>query len=612
MTLRTLLVKLGFKGDVAKLTDFDNRITGLKRNIIGLGAIFASITAALGYFLNEAAKLEQTKIAFEVMTNSVRLGQKLIKDLFTFARTTPFRIPGVLQASKILLAMGVTAEEQIDTLTKIGHVAAGIGKPLDQLASIFGRVRAAGYLTGYEMERLRRAGVPLGAYLSELLKKPEKDILQMIRRKEISFEIFAEGWELMVEKRFPRLMDKLLLTFKGLVSNLQDYIYEIVAFSGEELLPVFKLMARQLMYLLESSRDLIGLKFKQFFGGVSSALFLLNKGFIKLYFRTRETITQFGGINRLFKIFATIFGTFVSIKSLTLLGKIGKIAFSILNVASIKLALIGAAMISIFLVTEDLLGFILGKKSAFQDFLDMLSVKAPTAYQHLIKWLRVLKREIEGLSLMAFGLWEGLTTGNWDMMKAGAEQVSEAWKMAFEKVGKAKVKGPSVEKYPIDYGELNIIEGIVAESPILRKMAEWTESMKNVVDEAFSPGGQTIEVDVMKYFREKKSGIEYLMEYYDKVKKDISQDIQLYKYIRERKLAAEATTPQEKILERGRKLRESGIISMPVSVNFSSLPQTANTDRIIDSIKPVLADTVNNRIDEIIRAGTSALESEQF
>jgi len=612
MTLRTLLVKLGFKGDIAKLTDFDNRITGLKRNVIGLGAIFASVTAALGYFLNEAAKLEQTKIAFEVMTNSVRLGQKLIKDLFTFARTTPFRIPGVLQASKILLAMGVAAEEQIDVLTKIGHVAAGIGKPLDQLASIFGRVRAAGYLTGYEMERLRRAGVPLGAYLSELLKRPEKDILQMIRRKEISFEMFAEGWELMVEKRFPNLMDKLLLTFKGLVSNLQDYIYEIVAFSGEELLPVFKLMARQLMYLLDSSRDLIGLKFKQFFGGVSSALFLLNKGFVKLYFRTRETISQFGGINRLFKIFATIFGTFISIKSLTLLGKIGKIAFSILNIASIKLALIGAAMIGIFLVTEDLLGFILGKQSAFQDFLDMIAKKAPTAYEHLIKWLRVLKREIEGLSLMAFGLWEGLTTGNWDMMKAGAEQVSEAWRMAFEKVGKAKIKGPDVDKYPIDYGELNVIEGIVAESPILRKMAQWTESMKNVVDEAFTPGGQTIEVDVMKYFREKKSGIEYMMEYYDRVKDDLSKDIQIYKYMRERKLAAEATSPTEKILERGRKLRESGIINMPVEVNFSNLPQNANTDRIVESIKPVLRDTVDRRIDEIARAGSSALESDQF
>ena len=351
MTLRTLLVKLGFKGDVTKLTDFDNRISGLKTNILGLSAVFASATAALGYFLNEAAKLEQTKIAFNVMTNSVQLGQKLIKDLFIFARTTPFQIPGVLQASKILLAMGVTAENQIDALTKIGHVAAGINKPLDQLASIFGRVRAAGYLTGYEMERLRRAGVPLGAYLSELLKKPEKDILQMIRRKEISFEMFAEGWELMVEKRFPNLMDKLLFTFKGMTSNLKDFIYEIVAFSGEELLPVAKLFAGQLLYLLETSRELIGLKFKQFFAGISSALVLVNKGFVKLYFRTRETITQFGGINRLFKIFAVLFGTFVGLKSIAMLGRIGKIVITLLSVASLKLTIIDAAMIGIFLVT---------------------------------------------------------------------------------------------------------------------------------------------------------------------------------------------------------------------------------------------------------------------
>jgi len=626
MTLRTLLVKLGFKGDIKGITDFGNKVTGLKTNILGLGAVFATTTAALGYFLNEAAKLEQTKIAFEVMTNSIQLGQKLIKDLFTFARTTPFRIPGVLQASKILLAMGVTAEEQIDVLTKIGHVAAGINKPLDQLASIFGRVRAAGYLTGYEMERLRRAGVPLGAYLSELLKRPEKDILQMIRRKEISFEMFAEGWELMVEKRFPNLMDKLLLTFKGIVSNIKDYIYEIVAFSGEELLPVFKLMANQLMYLLDTSRELIGLKFKQFFGGISNALVLINKGFIKLYFRTRETITQFGGINRIFKIFITLFGTFVGMKSLALLGRIGKIVFSLLSFASLKLVLIGVAMISIFAVTEDLLGFLAGKKSVFEDILNMIENRFPQAFEHIKKWLRFFKKEIEGLSLLSIGLFEGIMTGDWSMAKAGMEQVSEAYRMALTKVKKVT---PGVDPFAgdIDIEGMTAIEGTIAMSPLLRKIAELTERAKIAVDELFQPAGPPAPIQIgpmvsaipRKLFSSAKERIknqfdEFMdesIEDYQRRMNPFKRNIQMLRYQYERKAISRERMLPERLLIKSKQLREGLNINMPVTIEFKNLPEKVDKERIVKEIKNTLNDVVTKNLDNRLKAEYSAVRPEQ-
>jgi len=592
------LIKLGFKGDVAKLVAFDNKITSFKTNVLGLSAVFATATASLAYFLNEAAKLEQTKIAFEVMTNSAALGQKLIKDLFTFARTTPFRIPGVMQASKILLAMGVTANEQIDVLTKIGHVAAGIGKPLDQLASIFGRVRAAGYLTGYEMERLRRAGVPLGAYLSELLKKPEREILHLIRSKQISFEVFADAWELMVEKRFPKLMDRLLLTFKGIVSNIQDYIYEIVAFSGEELLPVFKLMANQLMFLLDSSRQLIGLKFKQFFIGVSSALELINKGFIKLYFRTRETIDQFGGINRLFKIFGTLFGMFAGTKALMVLGRIGKIVVSTLSFASLKLALIGAAMIGIFLATEDIIGYILGKKSVLEAILNMVSEKAPRAYGHLIKWLRILRREIEGLSLLAIGLFVGLTNGDWSMAKAGMEQMSEAYRMAFEKVSKEKIK-PTVEPYKgkIDMSELNVIERQIAKSPFLVKVAEKIEDLKYVIDDAFKPAGKHIPITIGPQFE--RNIIPRL---------SLSPQALMYRQLVERPTTK---SPESIILERSERLREglkSININIPTEVHFNNLPLNSNNERIVSEIKNIMKKVASEVIGEKLKTELSAVE----
>lgn len=587
MTLRTLLVKLGFKGDIGKLTEFDNRIKGLTKNVVGLTAVFGTLTAGIGYFLNEAAKLEQTKIAFEVMAGSVEMGQRLIKDLFMFARTTPFQIPGVMQASKILLAMGVTAEEQIDTLEKIGHVAAGIGKPLDQLASIFGRVKAAGYLTGYEMERLRRAGVPLGAYLSEMLKKPEKDILRMIRRKEISYEMFADGWELMVEKRFPKLMDKLLTTFKGITSNLKDYIYEIVAFSGEELLPIAKLIATQLQVLLDSSRGLIALRFKQFFGTVSNGLSLLNKLFVRMYYRTKEVTGQLGGFTRLFKIFATIFGTMLGVKSLAILGRLGKMTMTFLSPMALKLALIGAAMIGILAVTEDLFGFLSGKESLTGRILDDLENRFPTAFSHIQHWLKILKGEIEGFSLLLVGVFEGLSTGNWDMAKAGLNQISDTYRKIVGGVKKEETPEFDPFRDP-DISRMNFVEGTIAQSQFLKDVAKGLEGFKSMVD--VSPQGKaTIEPSFIR------GGNDYtgmIKDYFTK-------------------------SPIEKIQSRAAKLKgfanqDDAKININTNVNINKLPVNASAKEVVERIKNEVIPLVKRTVGDTYKNNSSFVEPEQY
>lgn len=603
MTIRTLIVRLGFKGDITKLIEFDKKVTSLKTNILGLSAVFAAATVSLGYFLKEAAKLEQTKIAFEVMTGSIQMGQQLIKDLFKFARTTPFQIPGVLSASKILLAMGVETENQIETLTQLGHVAAGINKPLDQLASIFGRVKAAGYLTGYEMERLRRAGVPLGRYLSELLKRPETEILTMIRRKEISFEMFAEGWELMVEHRFPQLMDRLLQTFLGLVSNIKDYIYEIVAFSGENLLPVFRLMARQLLFLMESSRKLVAIKFQQFFSGVSRSLELLNKGFIKLYFRTRETIQQFGGLNRLFKIFMSLAGTFLSVKTLGLLGKIGKMGVSLFSMAALKAALLGLAMIGIAAAAEDIIGFLYGKKSLTGDILNFLEDRFPNAFKHIEKWLKVLKKEVEGLSLMLFGLFEGLKTGDWSMLKAGAEQVSEAWQMAMKKVATGKV-APGAVGYPIDVTGMNIIEGTISQSPFLRKLAEKVERASDVVNEAFKPGGQALPTRRIGPSPTGRGLPEFNLPGFGGF---IGRMRQFREYIEQ--------PPQMPTFGFSRQDKASLVkdmkVNVPMSITFQNMPNNINKNEAIGIMKKTIQDVVHVELDKTFKKSWSAIAAEQ-
>lgn len=603
MTLRTLLVKLGFQGDITKVVDFDNKLKGLTSSVVGLSAMFASLTAGIGYFLNEAAKLEQTKIAFEVMTGSVELGQKLIKDLFVFARTTPFQITGVTQASKILLSMGIAAEDQIETLTMIGHVAAGINKPLDQLASVFGRVKAAGYLTGYEMERLRRAGVPLGAYLSEMLKRPEREILTMIRRKEISFEMFQKGWEMMVEERFPNLMGRMLTTFKGIISNIKDYIYEIVAFSGEELLPIAKQVASQILLILDSSRKLIGLKFKDLFGTIAIGISVVNKLFMRLFYRTKEIVTQFGGINKVFKIFAIIIGSLAGIKGLGLIGMLFKMFSGILSVATLKAALLGAAIILLFAAVEDFLGYLQGKDSLIGRFLDRFETKFPAAFKTIQKWLGVLKDAVEGLALLTFGLFQVFFTGETKFLEAGLKKFSEAYKKA---ITPPKVSDVSIKKFreSLRLGKEETVS--LAMKPKISTERDWVKGL--LESELEYPD-----------IKEKSFFKKYLVPFgkFSPYSLPIppQEAIDRYENNKEKNIKDDSNAALARTIERSNLLHAalgSTPLNMPVNIKIENIPKNANSEEVAEIIKKEVVPIVGATWEKILRSSFSSVAAEQY
>src|SRR3990167_9448424 len=115
---------------------------------IGFGTAAAGALALVGgAALKSAANYEQQRIAFETMLGSADKARELLEDVTQFAKTTPFEIPGVVDATKRLLAYGSTQEEVLDELKVLGDISAGVGTDkLPQLILAFGQVRAQGKL----------------------------------------------------------------------------------------------------------------------------------------------------------------------------------------------------------------------------------------------------------------------------------------------------------------------------------------------------------------------------------------------------------------------------------------------------------------------------------
>jgi len=433
MILRKLIIQLGFKADIKPLNTVNRLIKGLKSATFLLSTAFAAATFAVSNFIKEAGKLEQVQIAFEVMTKSAAVGKQLMQDLFKFARETPFQIPGILNASRILLGTGTIAKNMTARLTRIGEVAAGLNLPLANLASIFGKVKAAGYLTGFEMERLRRLGVPLSEFLAKKFQATEGEILKMIRNKQISFNEFEEAWSMMVRDRFPNMMKRLLNTFFGLVSNIKDFIFEIKSFAGLELLPVLKKIERQIIFFLQVNKENIILRMQIGFRALSRGIESTWKYLLLLARRFKLIIDQFGGFNRVLKITLSLIGAFVAYKTIIIFGSLALKISSLLNTTirfkkmlpGLKTFFTGAAFVGLLLILDDIHEFFRGtkEKTLTYELLQFFRKKFPEAMKHTED---ALKRLAKLLYHSAAAMYY-FSTGKWGKAKEHGEAMKEAF-----------------------------------------------------------------------------------------------------------------------------------------------------------------------------------------
>lgn len=159
--------KKGINDAQEQVGGLGNTMNGIA-NTIKTGLVVASAAAAAGVAmigksaLQAAADFEQTTISFEVMLGSASKAKKLLEELQTFAKKTPFNLVELQEATKRLLAYGVEGDKMIDTLGVLGNIASGVGREkLPQLILAFGQVKAATKLTGMELRQFSEAGVPI-------------------------------------------------------------------------------------------------------------------------------------------------------------------------------------------------------------------------------------------------------------------------------------------------------------------------------------------------------------------------------------------------------------------------------------------------------------------
>lgn len=229
---------LSFVGEVAA-----NLVASAIQN---LGQVIGDVASKM---IGSNAQFEQYTTQFQVLLGSTEAAQQRMADLAEFGAKTPFDLPGVVEADRILQGFGLHAAdvaeefgfsgEQIRTIA--GDVAAGTGSSFQEMATLIGRFSAGA--TGEAISRMQELGIATRKQLAEMGLEFSNSG-QLLSPLPEAMDVLLTA----MQDKYGGLMDAQSSTFEGMMSNMRDWIDNTLRMMGQ---PIFNVLKEQLGGVLE-------------------------------------------------------------------------------------------------------------------------------------------------------------------------------------------------------------------------------------------------------------------------------------------------------------------------------------------------------------------------
>ncbi|MGQ1935592.1 tape measure protein [Ornithobacterium rhinotracheale] len=292
--------------------------SGFKNLALSIGAYFSGrmLLGLTQEVINVRGEFQKTEIALETMLGSSEKAKSLLKDMVDLAAKTPFSLQDITEGTKQLLAFKVPADEVVDTLTRLGNVAAGLSIPLGRIQLVFGQVRAKGKLMGDDLRQFTEAGIPMVAELAKKFGVAEKAIYEMVSAGKVGFNDVKDVLFAMTNEggMFFNLMEKQSQSLSGKISNLQDSITQMFNEIGEGNEGLLNTGIDGISYVVEHYKELLNIldSLVVAYGTYRGALILVAAaqkvqelgGLVKLYYDLTKSINTAKDAQILFNLVA--------------------------------------------------------------------------------------------------------------------------------------------------------------------------------------------------------------------------------------------------------------------------------------------------------------------
>jgi tape measure domain-containing protein len=221
------------QGAMTKVKNLDTTMSKIKNRFTEM-----SSAAKVGWAIAGAGALSFAKSVFDALDNAQKFhasiktmlygnegaAKALEQQLINLAKTTPFQLTEVQDASKQLLAYGFKAGELVETMKRLGDVSAGIGAPLGDIAYLYGTLKTSGRVTLMDLRQFAGRGIPIYETLAKRLKVTTNEINNMVSAGKIGFKDIEGAFKDMTKEggQFFNLMADQSKTVGGQLSNLGD------------------------------------------------------------------------------------------------------------------------------------------------------------------------------------------------------------------------------------------------------------------------------------------------------------------------------------------------------------------------------------------------------
>lgn len=242
---------------------FDSGLKGIQsklQSVAGwVSAAFAGVGAAgvFGWGIKLAAEAEVATAQLEVLLGSVSKAQKMLTDIRELDIKSPFGFQELAEASKRMLAYGISAEDVIPTLTRLSEVAMGDAFKLDRLAYVMGQVKAATKLTAQDLRQFTEAGLNPLQEIARLTGMSMDTLREKVTEGAISYDLIKLAIEAATSEtgRFYGANERFAKTLTGDWAKLTAEAQALGREIGNSLVPAARQLIAAVREIIKWLRD---------------------------------------------------------------------------------------------------------------------------------------------------------------------------------------------------------------------------------------------------------------------------------------------------------------------------------------------------------------------
>jgi len=205
-------------------------------------ALAALGTAASVAAIKLAADWEQAEVAFTTMLGSAEKAKSFLEDMERFAARTPFELPGLVDASRKLLAFGFVAEDILPMMNAIGDAVSGLGGgafEIERVTRALGQMKAKGKVSAQEMMQIAELGIPAWEMLADSIGTSIPEAMKRSERGLIDGVTGVNAILIGMQQRFDGMMEKQSKTLAGRWSTFKDSLSMVLRKIGLEINETF-------------------------------------------------------------------------------------------------------------------------------------------------------------------------------------------------------------------------------------------------------------------------------------------------------------------------------------------------------------------------------------